>query len=86
MQLSFFKLLLLLAAVGVPTTVGAILYSGGISSENWIFEGGSPFSPADYKDGGLHGAPGPLMGAGLPVLAVGYGVYWLTKRRRHKPD
>jgi hypothetical protein len=22
------------------------------------------------------------MGAGLPVLAVGYGVYWLIKRRR----
>ena len=30
-----------------------------------------------------HGAPGPIAGAGLPVLAaVGYGVYWLVKRRR----
>jgi hypothetical protein len=28
------------------------------------------------------GAPGPIAGAGLPVLAVGYGVYWLIKRRR----
>jgi len=30
------------------------------------------------------GAPGPIMGAGLPVLAIGigYGVYWLRKRRR----
>jgi hypothetical protein len=34
----------------------------------------------------LHGAPGPIIGAGiLPALAVGYGFYWLTKRRR-KPD
>jgi hypothetical protein len=28
------------------------------------------------------GAPGPIAGAGLPVLAVGYGVYWLIRRRR----
>jgi hypothetical protein len=30
----------------------------------------------------FQGAPGPIAGAGLPVLAVGYGVYWLVKRRR----
>jgi hypothetical protein len=28
------------------------------------------------------GAPGPIAGAGLPFLVVGYGVYWLIKRRR----
>jgi hypothetical protein len=28
------------------------------------------------------GAPGPIAGAGLPMLAIGYGVYWLVKRRR----
>ncbi|MCS3896435.1 hypothetical protein M2171_005568 [Bradyrhizobium japonicum USDA 38] len=28
------------------------------------------------------GAPGPIAGAGLPVLAIGYGIYWLVKRRR----
>ena len=26
--------------------------------------------------------PGPLAGAGLPFIAVGYGVYWLVRRRR----
>jgi hypothetical protein len=31
------------------------------------------------------GAPGPIAGAGLPVLAVGFGVYWLIRRRR-KPE
>jgi hypothetical protein len=31
---------------------------------------------------GVHGAPGPIAGAGLPILAVGYGVYWLVRRRR----
>jgi len=34
------------------------------------------------NNGNIHGAPGPLAGAGLPFLAVGYGVYWLIKRRR----
>ena len=32
--------------------------------------------------GGYRPAPGPLVGAGLPALAIGYGVYWLVKRRR----
>jgi hypothetical protein len=32
------------------------------------------------------GAPGPIAGGGLPVLAVGYGVYWLIKRRRRKAE
>jgi hypothetical protein len=36
--------------------------------------------------GQVRGAPAPLAGAGLPVLAVGYGVYWLVKRRRRTPD
>lgn len=30
----------------------------------------------------IHGAPGPLAGAGLPIAIVGYGVYWLVRRRR----
>ena len=30
------------------------------------------------------GAPGPILGAGLPLLGaggIGYGVYWLVNRR-----
>ena len=34
----------------------------------------------------FHGAPGPIAGAGLPVLAVGLGVYWLVIRRRRKAE
>jgi hypothetical protein len=82
MNLTLTKLILLLALVGVPVTAGTVLYSGAVSPENWVFQGGSPFATKDYKDGGLHGAPGPIAGAGLPLLAVGYGVYWLIKRRR----
>jgi hypothetical protein len=33
------------------------------------------------------GAPGPVAGAGLlPALAIGYGVYWLVKRRRRQSE
>jgi hypothetical protein len=34
----------------------------------------------------VHPAPAPIAGAGLPFLAVGYGVYWLVKRRRRKSE
>jgi hypothetical protein len=34
----------------------------------------------------FHGAPGPIAGASLPVLAVGFGVYWLVRRRRRKAE
>jgi uncharacterized membrane protein len=30
--------------------------------------------------------PGPIAGAGLPILAVGYGAYWLVRRYRRKSD
>jgi hypothetical protein len=37
----------------------------------------------------VRGAPGPIIGAGLPILAaggIGYGVYWLVKRRRRRTE
>ena len=34
------------------------------------------------QGGAIRGAPGPVAGAGIPFLVVGYGVYWLIKRRR----
>ena len=28
------------------------------------------------------GAPGPIIGAGLPLLLIGGGIYWLARRRK----
>ena len=41
----------------------------------------------DHEDNGKHlghikGAPGPLAGAGLPVILIGGGIYWLVRRKR----
>ena len=30
----------------------------------------------------MKGPLDPLLAAGLPILAIGYGVYWLVTRRR----
>jgi hypothetical protein len=70
--------LLLLALTGVATT-GYVYYNGGLSPNDWVFQGGTP---SNWKDGGIHGAPGPLVGAGLPIALVAYGVYRLVSRRR----
>ena len=32
--------------------------------------------------GNVRGAPGPLAGAGLPLLLIGGGIYWLVRRRK----
>lgn len=69
---------LLIAFFGVAGSYVAYQASGANGQNG---QGGS-------STGGIHGAPGPLAGAGLPVVAVGYGVYWLVRRRRKdsKPD
>jgi hypothetical protein len=33
-----------------------------------------------------HAAPGPIIGAGLPILAIGFGAYWLAGWFRRKSD
>ena len=32
----------------------------------------------------VRGVPGPIAGAGLPILAIGFGAYWLAKRLRRR--
>jgi len=72
--------LISLALSGVATT-GYVFYQAALSPDNWIYEGGNA---ANWKNGGIHGAPGPIAGTGLPVLAIGYGIYWVVRRQRRK--
>jgi hypothetical protein len=57
-----------IALKGVP--VGYVFYQAAVSADNWIYEG---HSPGDWNDGGGRGAPGPIAGAGLSIIAIGYG-------------
>ena len=35
-----------------------------------------------YGSGHYSGVPGPIAGAGLPLLGIGFGFYWLARRWR----
>jgi len=69
------SVLIAIALAGAP--VGYVFYNAALSPDNWVYQGGGA-----WKDTGYHAAPGPVAGASLPVLAVGFGVYWLARRRR----
>jgi membrane protein DedA with SNARE-associated domain len=62
----------------IRTILGAAVLSAVVAFPAFAMAP-KPNSPTQYR-----GAPGPIAGAGLPVLAVGYGVYWLVRRRRRK--
>ena len=63
-----------LASVLMIVAPPALACNGGGNCEN---------APGQNKPGpNTQGAPGPIAGAGLPVLSIGYGVYWLVRRRR----
>ncbi len=72
------KLTLFAIALSLPP-LGYVYYNSTLSPDNWVYEG-----DGQWKDGGVHGAPGPLMGAGLPVVLVLGGGYWLVRRFRRK--
>ncbi|MGY2934996.1 hypothetical protein ACVWZ6_004598 [Bradyrhizobium sp. GM6.1] len=71
-------ILAVLAATGVATS-GYVFYAAGLSPFDWVYQGGSP---TNWTHGSVHGAPGPIVGAGLPLLVVAYGAYRLLRRHR----
>jgi hypothetical protein len=66
----------IVAALIISGATGYVYYNGGLSTD--LFG-----SSSGWKPGGVHGAPGPLMGAaGLPILGIAYGVYRMVRRRK----
>ncbi len=69
--------LALLVAIG-GVSVGTIAFNAAISPDNWMYQGGGA-----WTDIGPHAAPGPVIGAGLPVLLLIAGG-WAARRFRGK--
>jgi hypothetical protein len=65
--------------------VTALLLASGFAAMAGNDQGQNNNNQGQNNQGnGYRGGPGPIIGAGLPVLAIGYGVYWLVRRRRKK--
>jgi len=71
-------ILVAVALAGAP--VGYVFYESAVSPYDWVYRGGNA---GNWANAGYHGAPGPVLGAGLPVLLAAGGV-WLYRRRRNK--
>ena len=74
----------------LPAWVLAIFLTMAAAVPVGVYFTATLFFPPDQTytyvgQGTYQGAPGPIAGAGLPFLAVAYGVYRMVRRRR-KPD
>ena len=72
------KKLVLLSALFAALCVPALAGNQGGNNQGGNNQGGNS------QGGGHHGVPVPMAGAGLPIIAAGYGVYWLMRRRKPK--
>jgi hypothetical protein len=65
-----------------PAMVISALLISPVLAQNNQGGGGNQGNQGNQGGGGMRGAPGPVLGAGLPVLAVGAGIYWVVWRRK----
>ncbi len=74
------RVLLLFLLLTPGLAVGYVYFNPRLSSHDWVYASGG-----QWRDGGLHTAPGPVAGAGLPILVIAGAAYWLARRRKRKP-
>jgi hypothetical protein len=65
--------------VGLAFVAVVIAQFGGVDS---VLAGVGPCAVGPNCGG--YPAPGPIVGAGLPILAIGFGAYWLIGRFRNR--
>ena len=68
--------------LGVAVTLITVLAAAPLAAFVMAHgEGGGSTASGHYS-----GVPSPTAGAGLPVIALGIGAYWLVGRRRSKSE
>ena len=58
-------------ATGIP--IGYVFYEAAFSASAWQYLGGGQW---------IATAPGPVAGAGLPVVLIALGAYWAVRKVR----
>jgi hypothetical protein len=74
------RLAAMLFAILAAATLGSADFASANNGNHYGKNGNNGNHYGNNKS--VSGAPGPIAGAGLPMLAVGFGVYWLIRRRR----
>jgi len=63
----------MLFSISILTSALLAVFSVPASAMGW--------SPSQGGGGNYRGVPGPIAGAGLPIIAAGCGVNWLIRRQ-----
>jgi hypothetical protein len=63
-----------------------VLFSLALATIALTLSGAETFAQPVPCAACVHGAPGPIIGAGLPMLVIGFGVYWFARRFIRKPE
>jgi hypothetical protein len=68
----------------MKTSVLSLVLFTALSLPSMVQSQAATPTPCSTATCSVRGAPGPIAGAGLPILAIGFGAYWLAKRLRRK--
>ncbi|MGY3611229.1 hypothetical protein [Bradyrhizobium sp. Leo121] len=71
-------------AIVASVALSMLILSPALADQGGIPNGGVGNGNGNGNEKHAQGAPAPLLGAGIPALAIGlgYGAYWLVRRRR----